>query len=168
MPKGKGSQKLSSLAQRRREQRKDRETGGGTSRSSVPPLLRRPPKTSSVAPKTGPKFIGPINSPGNKLKSGLKRAGKTIHKGLFDAGTTYVNPLSAITDPLVGKKSPINAKNLGGKVLNRFGLGALVPDAYKPPSKRPSKRPSKPPEKPTKSAPMKTWRDRMNSRRNLN
>tara|TARA_R110002167_G_scaffold321286_1_gene527169 strand:+ start:254 stop:499 length:246 start_codon:yes stop_codon:yes gene_type:complete len=79
----------------------------------------------------------------------------------FEAGTAFVNPLSTITDPIVGDGSPINANNMGGKVLNKLGAGFLVPDKYKPKAKPPER-------KPQKSAPMKTWRDRMNSRRNLN
>jgi hypothetical protein len=162
MARKKGGSKLSEIARKRREQKKYRETGGGAPRSSVPPLLKRASSSPSVGPKLGPKL--PPGYKKDRLKSGLKRVGKVVHKGVFDAGTTFVNPLSAITDPLVGKKSSINAKNLGGRVLNKFGLGALVPDAYKPPGKRPSK----PPEKPPKSAPLKTWRDRMNARKNLN
>ena len=104
-----------------------------------PPLLKRPRK-----PKSG-------------------KAGKLIkklHQGLWETGTAFVNPPSVVTDRLVGSDSPINANKLGGRVVDRLGLGALVPDKYKP-KKKPKYGAGKigPPEKP------KTWRDRMNARK---
>ena len=129
-------------------------------RSSVPPLLQRPKPRKPrkpTKPKYGDGKIGPPERPGEKFNKLSKR----LHRLAFEAGTAFVNPLSTITDPIVGDGSPINANNMGGKVLNKLGAGFLVPDKYKPKAKPPER-------KPQKSAPMKTWRDRMNSRRNLN
>jgi hypothetical protein len=153
--KKKGGARLEEL----RRQKKHRETGGtkGGPKSKVPTLLKRQPTLPSVNPKDYPGYRK------GKLKAGLKRVGKAIHKGAFEFGTAAVNPVSTITDPLVGRKSPINAKNLGGRVLGRLGLGALVPDSYKHSGGKPPG--GKPPEKPSKAKASKTWRDRMNARR---
>ena len=106
--------------------------------STIPWLLERPPKPDKA-----------------------KNVAKRVRKLVFDLGTAYVNPLSTITDPIVGKNSPVNAKNLGGRTLAGIPiLKHLVPDEYKP-TKKPKYGAGLigPPEKP------KTFRDRMRFRR---
>jgi hypothetical protein len=131
-------------------------------KSSVPSLLQRPKPRKPIKPKYGAGKIGPPEKPGSKLG----KFGKRLHRLAFETGTAFVNPPSVITDRLVGDDSPINANKLGGRVLNKVGLGILVPDKYKPKAKSPRTRP--PERKPQKAKSSKTWRNRMNVRRNIN
>ena len=134
----KGGQKLEDL----RRQKKHRETGGGAPRSKVPKLLKRPPP---------PPSIGPKNKNGSKAKDFGKRAGGII----YDFAETMANPAAPLWNKLVGD-SKWNTKNLTRKVLPG-PLKKIVPQT-KPPSKKPGS---------TRATAPKTWRDRMNGRRNL-
>jgi hypothetical protein len=113
-------------------------------------MLPKKPK-----PKFGDGLIGPPERPGKKLRGAAKAAGGM----LYDALETTANPAAPFWNRMVGPDSKLNTKNLTKRLLPGR-LKDLVPT---PRGKKKS-----PERKPQKSAPMKTWRDRMNSRRNLN
>ena len=114
----------------------------------VPPLLKRPPP---------PPSIGPKNKNGSKAKDFGKRAGGI----LYDFAETAANPVAPVWNRLVGPKSKWNTKNITRRVLPG-PLKKIVPPTKSPKTKPPSKKPGS-----TRAAAPKTFRDRMNARRNL-
>ena len=153
--------------------------GGNLGRLSRQPRRPFPPNK----PNFGDGLIGPPERPGKKLRGAAKVAGGVI----YDALETTANPAAPLWNRLVGPDSKLNTKNLTKKLLPGR-LKDLVPTPRgkkKPPERKPQKsvtppRTSKslvpvprgknrsPERKPQKSVPLKTWRDRMNSRQNLN
>jgi hypothetical protein len=112
----------------------------------VPPLLKRPPPPPSIGPKP---------PPGHKAKDIIKRAGGLA----YDAAEAFANPAAPGWNRLVGPESKWNTKNMTKRLLPG-PLKKLVPT---PRGKSPA-----PERKPQKAKAPKTWRDRMNGRKNLN
>ena len=114
-------------------------------RPKIPPLLKRP----------APPSIGPKPKPGGKAKGVIKRAGGLV----YDAAEATANPVAPAWNRLVGPKSKWNTKNMTKRLLPG-PLKKLVPT---PRGKSPA-----PERKPQKAKAPKTWRDRMNGRKNRN
>jgi len=95
-----------------------------------------PPTLKRPKSKYGDGLIGPPERPGKKLRGAAKTAGSM----LYDALETTANPAAPFWNRLVGPDSKLNTKNLTRRVLP----GPLKKIVPKP----------------------KTWRDRMNARKN--
>ena len=110
-------------------------------RSKIPPLLKRPPKNGAG-------------------KNGAGRIAKGAYEMLYGGLEAMANPLAPASNLVAGKDSPINTRNLTRRVLPG-PLKKLVPGGKQlPPKPKYGAGKIGPPEKP------KTWRDRMNARKN--
>jgi hypothetical protein len=123
---------------------------------------REPPtaKPKPGKPKPGKAKNGKAKNGKEKIKGGFKRAGRLIYSGL----EAVANPFAQPWNEVVGPDSPVNTRRMTEKLLPEKWK-KIIPKSKgaTPQTKPPAKKPAS-----TRPAAPKTWRDRMNARKNLN